>query len=414
MQTELRDPPELTREAEALVGIARDAARKVGEAEALEGLASLRARLDRRQPIARPAWIGAGLAAAAVFLLVGLSLVRRSGPAALAFHVDGGELRDGYVESSGGAGARLAFSDGSVLTLSDHTRLHIHSVGPHGGRFALEDGRLQVDVAHRDGSDWRFHAGPFQVEVKGTAFSLGWKGTSERLDLRLVRGAVAVHGPSAEPLALHAGQRLSISVPDKRVLVQPLDAPETDETAPPAPDLVGTATTEPAAQAPMPSTAADTANRAVSWASALAAGHASEILDEIDRRGLEPALAGRGSADLAALADAARYKGRIEIAERALNTLRKRFPKSMAGIDAAFQLGRIEQNAHPEEAIRWYDRYLEEAPAGPYASEALGRKMTAMQKLYGKTRAQPIAEKYLESYPQGAYAAAARAIVRAP
>ena len=34
-------------------------------------------------------------------------------------------------------------------------------------------------------------------------------------------------------------------------------------------------------------------------------------------------------------------------------------------------------------ALSWYDRYLGEAPTGAYASEALGRKMTATEKLKG-------------------------------
>jgi len=414
--SETREPGALTPEAEALVGIAREAAAKAGQAEAMTGLSALHVRLVRRRlrPPAR-VWIGVA-AAAAVLVVIGASLSRYATGPALSFQVDGGEVKDGYVESAGAAGSRLAFSDGSVLTLAKGTRLHIHSTEARGGRFALEDGQVQVDVAHRTGSDWRFYAGPFLVEVKGTAFDLRWKSTSQRLDLRLLRGAVVVRGPvSAQPIALHANQKLFISVPDKRVVVQDLDAmPEADEAlqaaaASPAPAL-GQA--GPAGVQPVPSPSA--VRRAPSWAAELAAGRAAAILEEVDQLGLEPSVAGRSAEDLAALADAARYKGRPEIALRALSTLRRRFLKSNAGVDAAFHLGRLEEGAHPDEAIRWYDRYLQEASRGPYLQEALGRKMTTVQRLYGTAKARPVADTYLDRYPSGAYASAAKAIMREP
>jgi FecR protein len=412
MRDKTNEPKELTAQAEALVGIAREAADEVGQAEASAGLAALHARLERRGR-GRRLWAGLA-AAAAVLVLVGLSLERYAAPAALSFHVDGGAIRDGYVQSAGENGSRIAFSDGSVITLGEHTRLHIHSLESRGGRFALEDGQVQVDVAHREGSDWKFYAGPFLIEVKGTAFDLRWKSALQRLELRLLRGNVSVHGPlSADPIVLNTGQALSISVPDRRVVVRGLDsAAETEQPQAVAPAAAPEPSSEPAA-APAASTTS-VVDRASSWTAKLAAGRAADILEQVDRLGLEPSLAGRSAEDLAALADAARYRGRPEIALRALLMLRQRFSRSNAGIDAAFQLGRLEQAAHPDEAIRWYDRYLQEAPAGPYAAEALGLEMVTVQRFYGSAGARPVAQKYLESYPSGAYAAAAKAIVQGP
>jgi hypothetical protein len=54
------------------------------------------------------------------------------------------------------------------------------------------------------------------------------------------------------------------------------------------------------------------------------------------------------------------------------------------------------------------------APAGTYASEALGRKMTLTSKLAGASGARPVAEEYLRRFPNGTYAGPARAFVRVP
>jgi hypothetical protein len=82
---------------------------------------------------------------------------------------------------------------------------------------------------------------------------------------------------------------------------------------------------------------------------------------------------------------------------------------------AAFDLGRVEdtgQDAHA--ALGWFDTYLAEAPDGPFASEALGRKMTLVKLLRGKEAAQSWAELYLRRFPNGTYASAARAVTGIP
>jgi TolA-binding protein len=152
------------------------------------------------------------------------------------------------------------------------------------------------------------------------------------------------------------------------------------------------------------------------WAAARSAGEWTRILDGAVRRGVDRTLAERSSEDLALLADAAHYLHRDDVAERALLAQRKRFPGSTRAKDAAFLLGRIVE-ARPgsaSAALAWYDRHLEEAPSGVYASEALGRKMTVLGRLGGEQAARPVAEEYLRRYPAGSYARAARAYARTP
>jgi hypothetical protein len=163
------------------------------------------------------------------------------------------------------------------------------------------------------------------------------------------------------------------------------------------------------------------------WAAALAVGDFDAILAEADREGPR-ALGSRSNDELAALADAARYRRRDELARQALLSQRRRFPASLPATDAAFLLGRLEEGdggggsggsgggggSGLQRAVAWYDRYLAEAPSGVYASEALGREMVAVQKLHGTARARAIAEEYARRFPSGTYAGAARALLAAP
>jgi hypothetical protein len=122
------------------------------------------------------------------------------------------------------------------------------------------------------------------------------------------------------------------------------------------------------------------------------------------------------SDDLFAVADAARYRRRMDLARAALLAVKKRFPGSSRALDAAFLLGRVEEANERGlvKAVAWYDEYLRRAPRGTYAAEALGRKMTLTNKLEGAEQARPLAEEYLRRFPNGSYAGSARALRRAP
>jgi hypothetical protein len=152
------------------------------------------------------------------------------------------------------------------------------------------------------------------------------------------------------------------------------------------------------------------------WAARLAAGDADAILREVERLGVKRSLAEASSDDLSALADAARYRRQEDLARQALLAQRSRFAGSSRACDAAFLLGRLEESHEGRglKALEWYDQYLEGAPTGAYASEALGRKMIATQKLMGGVAAQKVADEYLARFPTGSYAGAARALRPAP
>ena len=152
------------------------------------------------------------------------------------------------------------------------------------------------------------------------------------------------------------------------------------------------------------------------WTEALAAGELDRILADVERAGLKATLEKASSEDLFTLATAARYRRRVELAREALLAERRRFPTSARALDAAFLLGRLEEDSArgPAKAVAWYDEYLSRAPNGTYASEALGRKMIVTSKLAGAAQARPMADQYLRRFPDGTYAGSARALKRTP
>jgi len=152
------------------------------------------------------------------------------------------------------------------------------------------------------------------------------------------------------------------------------------------------------------------------WPRALANGHWDRILADVESTGVEAALGEASSEDLYALANAARYRRRLDLARAALVAERRRFPSSSWALDATFMLGRVEeaQGSDSARAVAWYDEYLSRAPAGPYAAEALGRKMILISERGALDAARAIATEYLRRFPTGSYAGSARALRRGP
>jgi hypothetical protein len=377
---------------------------------------------QRRRRVFAVGVVGLSVVTAAGALVIGL--VGRSGPAApgaLAYHAEAGEiLAGGYLRSFGDQGMTLRFAEGSTFALAAGTRGRLQDTSDHGAHLAIEQGSARIEVSHRPGARWLVGAGPFLVTVKGTTFTVAWDAKSEQLDLRMDQGLVQVTGPILENvIAVRAGQRLAINLPKKEVLLHEIEvAPAGPPVAAAAPGNVvappvaaPTPSSEPSARRETPRPHAP-----FGWSAALAAGKVDAILDDVARLGPRRALAEAANEDLSALADAARYRRREDLAREALVSQRARFPGSGRADDAAFLLGRLEESREGggRRALAFYDLYLEAAPNGAYASEALGRKMIATHKLLGPETARTVAVEYLERFPTGAYAGTARALRQTP
>lgn len=416
-----------------LVELARDSVESLTETQRATGLHSLRGRLSRRQRVRRArrvAFAMAGVLALAGCLGLAASFVRHPVGVAsrLGLRVEGAELREGdAVEATGSARPVLHFSDGSEISLGEGARARVRSMDEHGARVTLEQGEAHVYVVHAPGTHWTFDAGPFVVAVTGTAFALSWSEAAQRVDLRLENGTVSVSGPASDaPLSLRAGQWLTGRRGEVRI--RSLDAIDDGDAG--AGEVAPLASVEGVATIPGGgSTASRSAAEGLdvsrhgpalahehNWAADLARGGSEAIVADAVALGIDSVLAQSSGAELAALADAARYTHRPDIARGAFLALRRRFSASDYARVAAFGLGRMEDDADRDRrsALGWFDAYLAEAPNGRYASEALGRKMTIVKLLDGEDAARSWADLYLRRFPNGTYAAAARAVTGAP
>jgi len=391
-----------------------------------------RARQARRDSVRRTAGAGVSLGALVAAGLVAWTATKHvPPPSTLSYTVDGvAPPPDGYVRSSAAHEPELAFSDGTSIHMMPKARARVLEVGSRGARVVLEQGRAHVHVAHRPGADWQVQAGSFVVHVHGAAFFVEWNGA--RFDLQMESGVVSVDGPRAfDTVTLRAGQSISVKPDGSRTLstarptaaaaVTPASLPEVARATPPstepapapAPSLVPTALPG----STSPSVASRVQPNAVQprtpWSERLADGDAAGIVAEAQHRGIATVLRGASSEDLAALADAARFQMQDRLAQRVLLTQRDRFPGTLRAKEASFLLGRLADGRgdRAADALGWYQRYLNEAPSGAYAAEAMGRMMIALERQQRTDEARAVASAYLRRFPQGVYARTAREVM---
>jgi hypothetical protein len=424
------DEPEAASTLAPLNELVRSTLRGPSRQRLAQGFDALSARLEQRRTrraLTRPtfaaalACAAAALVALAIFVLPSLGTTQ--GPAPLTYTVEGGSMLDGgYLQGSRRDPLTMAFSEGSRVTFTPGSHGRLQSVDSAGAHISVESGTAYFEVTPRVGSHWTVDVGPFLVKVQGTVFTASWDVAHERFDLRLERGRVAVSGPaSGGDIVLREGQRLVVDLPTAQTLITEDKGTESRAAASPGNELDSSPTAQTSSD-PMPLSAPSLAGTEPpptkarpSWSDAVAAADWERILREAEAAGIPQTLAHASADDLMALADAARYHRRTELARDALLALRKRFPSSPRSLQAAYHLGRVYE-ASPSgvpDALRWYDEYLAGAPGGAFASEALGRKMVLNGKLGQEEQTRSLAEEYLRRFPKGTYAGSARALLQA-
>ena len=415
-------PPELDR----LTQLAHGSLGHMASERCLRGEVALEERASK----ARPAWLMPSVALSLAFTVLAASAAlvvvhqQKLRLEPLSYVIENAKSPvDTSLDVANGPPRLVRFSDGTELRVDQDTEARIRFVTNHGAAVAMTHGALHASVIHSATSEWRFDAGPFVVQVTGTTFGLSWDPARDRFDLRLEHGSVTVTGPVAnEPIPVRGGQWLTIRPRSNEVFIRELTAAaETnDEPQTAAPTLdandagrdINSAPVESAEALPGPKAALPVAH---SWAQDLARGNAEQVVNDALARGLDESLTQSSGSELSALADAARYTRRDAIARKALLAERGRFAGSRIAIDAGLLLGRLAESEHADgEALRWFDTYLAEAPAGAHASEALGRKMAVVRHSGNTAAARAVAEEYLARYPNGTYSSAARAISNNP
>jgi hypothetical protein len=297
----------------------------------------------------------------------------------------------------------LRFSEGSSIILHESTRLRVLTTDTRGARMLIEDGTVDASIASaRIGKKhWSFEAGPFQVLVTGTRFTLSYRALHQSFGLATHEGQVVVSGACLDrPTPVAAGSRIDLNCLARR--------------APPAQTASLSGLPPPGDASPSPSGPLGKPTRnAQTWRELLATGRLQEAVHAAERADFDRVCQTASAKDLLALADAARLFTRTPRAVTALRVLRQRFPSSAEASTAAFALGRIafeQKRAYPE-AVDWFATYLLEQPSGPLHGDCVGRLMEARLRAGDQSGAHLDAEQYLRRFPEGPYASEARGIL---
>jgi TolA-binding protein len=325
---------------------------------------------------------------------------------------------------------QIGFSDGSRVQLLPGARGRVVRTNPSGAELVVEAGRARVEITPRRGTDYRLRTGPFDVEVTGTRFVAAWNPDRDKFELELYEGHVRVKGCGlGDGVSVAAGQRMEASCSPATFSVRPRGdaALRPKSNTPPSTASVSSSIAQKsvASTAPAPDAAslpeiARTASKpepanAGSWTELARQGHFRRAYEVAKRAGFEVECARLGPAELLMLGDTARLSGHGGHAIHAYTLLRRRFPASEAASQAAFHLGRLASHAGDDapNAARWFEAYLQEQPGGPLAEAALGRMLEVEVRRKNTARARQLAKAYLERYPLGAHADAARKILAA-
>jgi hypothetical protein len=360
----------------------------------------------RRRSVSREvAW----LSAAAALLVVAFGLWNRS-VAPLTFNVPGGQGEVGaWLATDASTELPLSFSENTEIVLAQDSRGRVEELHGDGAHFLLERGAVRAEVVHRLGANWRFSAGPFEVRVTGTALSVAWNPSTERLAVHVSHGSVVVHGPYVGgERVVRGGESCIVDIPSKTMRFAADGADEqsaADDSAATDEPVVGPTNTPAATEAarPPPSLAP--------WAKLEEQGDYDGAYAAAQHTGTTSLYRGASADVLIELAKVGVLSGHGDMQRDALLACRRRFPGTHQASLAAYELGRA---SGAIEAKSWFETYLEEQPSGPLAREALGRLLEADSLARDQSAARDVARRYLFRYPNGPHAALARRTLAEP
>lgn len=285
---------------------------------------------------------------------------------------------------------RLTFPDGSVARLSAPGVARVAEATSSLIAVELLEGHAIFDVVHREARRFVIRAGAVSIVDLGTVFSV--ERQPNRVRVAVETGKVRVDAPN-ESLELVAGESRWFSEQLDDVLAR---APEKAKTVPPASQKKHATRTEAADQ------------------------KVSERFERVDATPKE------SSDELVAMprdevnesllaADAHRRAGRVDEAIVLLERILQSHTADERAPLAAFTLGKLQLDVGRAEAAAnafFMARAL--APQGPLVEDALGRELDAVERAGDATRARLVAEEYLERFPSGVRAGAARRALVSP
>lgn len=322
----------------------------------------------------------------------------------------------------------IRFAGGHLFEFAAQTKARV--VKSSSGQIIVdvEKGDVLANVVPGSGLAWTVRAGPYEVSVKGTIFSVHWDEAAAVLAVTVDRGKVAVHGPGmdAEGVYLSTGKSLtadsnrnsvtlgqqiaavseSLSIDEDKSTID-TDASETGVVLP-----VDTNTDNWSESEISAASAVRKSGLSADWQGMYTAKDFQGILDLAEKKGIGGLKRRLARDELWIVANAARYTRNRKMADDLFSTFRDRFPKSRQSQTAAFLLAKsaLEQGYLPD-AKRWFEVYASESPDGPLAEEALGRLIQIYRKLGDNPKAVRAARYYLDKYDGGYFTKQARVVV---
>jgi transmembrane sensor len=305
----------------------------------------------------------------------------------------------------------IAFNDGTQILLHAGASGRVDLLHPEEVRLSLNHGIADFNVIHSDQVAWRIDAGPYRVHVVGTKFSAQWLPDSQTFRLSLREGIVEVNGPGLSRQRVLAGQTLSASVKPQSAALYRTTEVATDSAhseqvgAPRESGHNNSAVETKQNNSGRDKHSKSQDNDRMDWRDSARQARYTEALTLARKAGWNNLVNTLPHKDLYLLAETARLANAPNDAITAYEMLRKRFPNTESGHDAAFMLGRVVQNGgRPTEALRLFDTYLREKPSGRWAMEASGRRLEVLTQSGNRAAAKQAAIEYLKRYPNGNHA----------
>ncbi|MCU1280962.1 MAG: transcriptional regulator, putative protein [bacterium] len=298
------------------------------------------------------------------------------------------------VSLPAGRDAKLQLSALASLTLTGPATLVLGGDDKHVA-LTLEGGRLEAEVAHRQpGQTFTVAVPDGRIEVRGTRFIVvAGQGASS---VRVEEGRVAVFDADNREWSVGAGESHSFAAP-----------------APPAPNPPSASAAREVCEAP----AVDCGRLTQSVRSAMRAADYARVQSLV-----EPALRPRPSCrplacrtELGYLrAEALRASGHLDDAVAAYKALDRRDAPSATRQNALYAAALLERRSGNNSAARVdFERALAAAPGGALREEAMLGAMESADQSGDHAAAIVAARRYVDAFPNGLSAAAARRIVAA-
>lgn len=366
-----------------------------------------------------------GIAAAAVALAIAVGFVIWAGPDKISYRI--GTHRPtshngAWISSGIGAPIPIVFDNGSRFELATNSAARVVESNNKQVRLDLSQGRLDANVNGNGETEWIVQAGPYEVKVLGTRFSVHFSSIRNQLEVEVASGKVAVNGTQMSTgVLLKTGQRLVANATGTQV--QTVDEPkhpagEGSLVSSKSSKNEGNPLDSSDTKIETPTAIENKANSSVAkvqvpkWRKHANAQEWPEAVKAMDNQTAISIAQSRELDLLWSLANAARYSERPQLATLFLNQIRLRFGDTSRGKTAIFLLAKTALDAHKDlpNARKWFLTYLKTIPNGALAEEATGYLMEVCLKMNHMEESAQFAQTYLENYQTGPFANRARRI----